>query len=218
MYTPIEHHKIKSRYGSAINDPRTEKFDLLLIQEPPTTAYRTHVTHRIWRLFQPSNSDIDGRTRSLPSVNRRMATCTYEQLRCPHPDIVALGLRNEGNYALVCSVYVPLMDSHLLNEPQTMHSTLDAINSVIRSHTENPERWVKLVVAGDFNRNHPAWTNGDMYERMMLHAEELVNFMQFHGLKPCLPNGTPTYWSIRRPGQRSTLDTTLSNTLDTPVK
>jgi len=52
----------------------------------------------------------------------------------------------------------------------------------------------------------------------MLHAEELVNSMQAHSLQSCLPSGTPTYWSICRPGQRSTLDLTLSNVPGSLIK
>jgi Endonuclease-reverse transcriptase len=52
----------------------------------------------------------------------------------------------------------------------------------------------------------------------MTHAEELINFIHAHDLQWCLPGGTPTYWSFSRPGQRSTIDLILSNTIQNLVK
>ena len=92
---------------------------------------------------------------------------------------------------LVFSIYVPPMDFRISNTLQTMQATFDEINAVIRSHTENPGRSVQLLVAGDFNRHHPAWTSSEVPERLMLHAEELVNFMQVHSLHSYLPKRDP---------------------------
>jgi Endonuclease-reverse transcriptase len=52
----------------------------------------------------------------------------------------------------------------------------------------------------------------------MTHAEELINFIHAHDLQWCVPGGTPTYWSFSRPGQRSTIDIILSNTIQNLVK
>jgi hypothetical protein len=35
-----------------INDHQTTNLDLLLIQEPPIPAYRTHVNPSAWRLYR----------------------------------------------------------------------------------------------------------------------------------------------------------------------
>lgn len=39
----------KSRPGmeALINDPQTQNLDMLLIQEPPLTAYNTHLNHSV---------------------------------------------------------------------------------------------------------------------------------------------------------------------------
>lgn len=41
---------MKSRAGmeALINDHQTQNLDVLLIQEPPVTAYRTHVNDSAW--------------------------------------------------------------------------------------------------------------------------------------------------------------------------
>jgi len=64
-----------------------------------------------------------------------------------HIRIAALRLRNGSKYVLVFSIYVPPMDFHISNTLQTMQATLDEINAVIPSHTENPGRSVQLLQA-----------------------------------------------------------------------
>lgn len=34
-----------------INDHQSQDLDILLIQEPSITTYRTHVNHSAWRLY-----------------------------------------------------------------------------------------------------------------------------------------------------------------------
>jgi hypothetical protein len=59
-----------------INDHQTQDLDVLLIQEPSITAYRTHVNHSAWRLYRPTvepTVESDSiRFRSLIYVNRRL--------------------------------------------------------------------------------------------------------------------------------------------------
>jgi hypothetical protein len=40
------------RMEALINDPQSQDLDVLLIQEPSITTYRTHVNHSAWRLYQ----------------------------------------------------------------------------------------------------------------------------------------------------------------------
>jgi hypothetical protein len=74
---------IRSRAGmeALINDPETQDLDILLIQEPPVTAYRTHVNHRLWHLYQPTHTDEGTRKRSLIYVHKRISTSAHRQIR-----------------------------------------------------------------------------------------------------------------------------------------
>jgi endonuclease/exonuclease/phosphatase (EEP) superfamily protein YafD len=92
-----------------------------------------------------------------------------------------------------------------------MQPTLDEIESTIREHTRDPSNQMSLIIAGDFNRHHPAWSGTHVYERLVRHADELVNFIHARGLTWTLPSGTPTFWALNKPGQKSTLDLTLTD-------
>lgn len=83
---------MKSRAGmeALINDHQSQTLDLLLIQEPPTTAYRTHVNHSAWRLYKPTVEDSSARFRSLIYVNRRLSAASHRQVRCDHPALTAI--------------------------------------------------------------------------------------------------------------------------------
>jgi len=39
-----------------------------------------------------------------------------------------------------------------------MQPTLDEIGSTIREHNQSSSELIMLIVAGDFNRHHPAWS------------------------------------------------------------
>jgi hypothetical protein len=73
------------------------------------------------------------------------------------------------------------------------------------------DKVTKLIISGDFNRHHPAWSHRPVHHTFAEHAEELINFFQMHELQRCLPQGTPTFWSLSDPGKASTLDLTLTN-------
>lgn len=96
---------------------------------------------------------------------------------------------------LLFSVYIQPVDYHHLYEVQSIQSTLDKIESAIERHMEHatPTQTTTLVLAGDFNRHHPTWSNDPVYERVMVHAGELINFMHAHALQWCLARGQATY-------------------------
>ncbi|KAI2736044.1 hypothetical protein DTO013E5_9199 [Penicillium roqueforti] len=57
-----------------INDHQSQDLDILLIQEPSITTYRTHVNHSAWRLYRPTTQTDAVRFRSLIYVNRRISS------------------------------------------------------------------------------------------------------------------------------------------------
>jgi hypothetical protein len=116
---------MKSRAGmeALINDPATEDLDILLIQEPPITAYHTHVNHRLWYRYQPTYRDDNIRIRSLAYVNKRISTSAHRQIPCNHPDVTAIKIWNEERQTLIFSVYVEPIDLHHIYDLQSMQST-----------------------------------------------------------------------------------------------
>lgn len=42
--------KSRAYMEALINDHQSQKLDMLMIQEPSITGYRTHVNHSAWRL------------------------------------------------------------------------------------------------------------------------------------------------------------------------
>jgi hypothetical protein len=66
--------KSRARIEALINDHQSQNLDILLIQEPSITAYRTCVNHTAWRLYQPTVEDDSIRVRNLIYVNCRLLT------------------------------------------------------------------------------------------------------------------------------------------------
>jgi hypothetical protein len=99
---------MKSRAGmeALINDHQTQNLDVLLIQEPPVTAYRTHVNHSAWRLYQPTYADESARFRSLLYINRRISTSSHRQILCNHPDVTAVKIWTPEVQYLLFSIYI----------------------------------------------------------------------------------------------------------------
>ena len=205
----------KSRAGmeALINDRQTQHLDILLIQEPSITTYRTYVNHSAWRPYRPtySNADETTRFRSLLYMNRRISTSSHRQIHCNHPDLVAVKLWTAEIQYLIFSVYIPPLDVHRTADTTPAESMLDEIQNCIEQHSQRTERTTRLILAGDFNRHHPAWSHRPVNHALTAQAGELVNFFQTYRLQWCLPRGEPTYWSPSRPGKTSVLDLTLTN-------
>jgi hypothetical protein len=63
-----------------INDDEIDNVDNLLIQEPPISAYCTHVNHRLWRKYEPTHHEENVRKRSLFYVSKRISTSAHPKL------------------------------------------------------------------------------------------------------------------------------------------
>ena len=100
------------RMEALINDWQTQNLDILAIQEPSITTYRTHVNHSAWYLYRSTHIDQDIPRRSLLYINKRISTSSHRQLHCDHLDIVAVKLWTIDTQMLIFSVYIPLVDIH----------------------------------------------------------------------------------------------------------
>jgi hypothetical protein len=90
-----------------INDHESENLDVVLIQEPSTTYYRTYVNHSAWRLYRPTIESDEVWVRSLIYVNRKLSISSHQQIRCQHPDITAIKIWTAESQILLFSVYIP---------------------------------------------------------------------------------------------------------------
>jgi ribonuclease HI len=205
---------MKSRAGmeALINDKQTRNLDILLIQEPPLSAYQTHVHHRLWQLYQPTYNAEGVRKRSLVYVNKRISTSAHRQVPCNSPDISAVKIWTEDAQILIFSVYIPPLGYNQMSQNVSIQPTLDEIQATVEAASRDSDKPTRIIMAGDFNRHHPAWSNRQVNYLHLRHAEELLAFIQDHRLGWGLPSGTPTYWSLSNPGKSSTIDLTLTDT------
>ncbi|KAJ5135375.1 uncharacterized protein N7515_004653 [Penicillium bovifimosum] len=186
------------RMEALINDPQSQDLDVLLIQEPSITTYRTHVNHSAWRLYRPTAQLDAGRFRSLIYVNRRISTSSHRQIPCDHPDIAAIKIWTANSQTLLFSIYIPPVPLFTGDDASALPA-LTAIQSSIAATTQNEQRSTSIIVSGDFNRHHPMWGGN-------------------HVAPSCLPRGTATYWALNNPGQNSTIDQTVTNSPSLLVK
>jgi hypothetical protein len=123
-----------------ISDLPTQNLDILAIQEPSITTYRTHVNHSAWYLYRPTYADQDTPRRSLLYINKRISTSSRRQLYCDHPDIVAVKLWTTDTQMLIFSIYIPPVGIHQTPEEVSIQPALDKILSTIRQATQNSSR------------------------------------------------------------------------------
>jgi hypothetical protein len=200
-----------------INDHQSQNLDVLLIQEPSITSYRTHVNHSAWRLYRPTIETDAVRFRSLVYVNRRVSTSSHRQIACDHPDITAIKIWSADSQTLFFSVYLPPVPLFAPNEASA-EPARTAIQNTITTTLRDDPRSTSVVLSGDFNRHHPTWGGTHIQPRFIEDAGELINFFQANGLQGCLPRGTATFWSLIDPGKTSTIDQTVTNRRDLLVK
>lgn len=142
------------RMEALINDPQSQDLDVLLIQEPSITTYRTHVNHSAWRLYRPTTQLDVARYRSLIYVNRRVSTSSHRQIPCDHPDVAAIKIWTANSQMLIFSIYIPPVPLFTGNDASALPA-FTAIQSSIAATTQDEPRSTAIVVSGDFNRHHP---------------------------------------------------------------
>lgn len=63
---------------------------------------------------------------------------------------------------------------------------LAAIQETIQDTLRDSSRATGLILAGDFNRHHPAWGANHIQPRFIEDASELINFFHTYALQGCL--------------------------------
>jgi hypothetical protein len=216
----LQLNTMKSRpvMEALINDQKTNDIDILLIQEPPVTAFATHVNHSRWRCYQPTCSNDTARKRSLMYIHHRIPTSTIRQIPCNSPDVAAMRVSINETQILIFSVYIPPVPRNQSWHDTSIQPALEEIQKTIQKQRTDLNIPIKLILAGDLNRHHPMWAGRKVHPEMAKHANELLATMQNLGLSLTLPPGTPTYWSLSQPGKTSTLDLTLTDMPENVLK
>ena len=184
-----------------INDPATQNLIFFL--------FKSH-HYDIPNPYQPTYEEEE-RKRSLLYVNKRISTSSHRHIRCQHPDITAVKVWTSEVQILLFSAYIPPVDIHQTVEEVSIRSTLDEIESTIQQATQATNKPTIIILAGDFNRHHPAWSNHPIHHMFIEHASELVNFFQTWRLQGCLPRGLSTHWSMSQPWKTSVIDLTVTD-------
>jgi endonuclease/exonuclease/phosphatase (EEP) superfamily protein YafD len=53
----------------------------------------------------------------------------------------------------------------------SIQSTLDEIQSTIQQITQATDKPTRVILAGDFNRHHPAWSKNHVHHEFVKHAD-----------------------------------------------
>jgi hypothetical protein len=143
------------RMEALINDHQGQDLDILLIQEPSITTYRTRVNHSAWRLYQPTVETDATRFRSLVYVNRRMPTASHRQVPCDHPDVAAVKIWTPDSQILLFSVYLPSVPLYS-GDNTSAEPTLTAIQNTITSTLQVNRRTTSIILSGDWRSQPPS--------------------------------------------------------------
>ncbi|KAJ5666541.1 uncharacterized protein N7477_008989 [Penicillium maclennaniae] len=163
------------RMEALVNDHQSQNLDVLLIQEPSVTTYRTYVNHSVWRLYRLTVEADTVRFRSLIYMNRNLSTSSHRQVLCDHPDITAIKIWTAESQILIFSVYIAPVLLFVLGGASA-EPALTVIQNIISNTTRDDRRPTGIILAGDFNRHYPTWGDNHIPPRFIEDVTELVNF------------------------------------------
>lgn len=157
--------KSRAEMEALINNHPSLDLDVLLIQEPSMTAFRTHLNHSAWRLYRPTMENDEARFRSLIYVNRRLSTSSHRQVPCNYPDLATVKIWSADTQILIFSVYIPPVPMHTPNA--SVETILAAIQDTIQNTVRGSSRTTGLILSRDFNRHQPAWGGNHIQPRFI---------------------------------------------------
>ena len=142
---------MKSRAGMEvlINDHQSQKLDVLLIQEPSITTYRTHVNHSAWRFYRPTVESNSARFRSLIYVKRKLSPSSHRQVPCNHPDLTAVKIWTADTQILLFSIYIPPVPMHTSEETSAatvLSAIQDTIQNTLRDDSRSASRSLSQIL------------------------------------------------------------------------
>jgi ribonuclease HI/endonuclease/exonuclease/phosphatase family metal-dependent hydrolase len=191
----INLNKSEKAHLDIINEEISQKYDIMLIQEPYTTAFNAIRTPTNFRPVYPINRlQDDAQIRAVIWVNKRLDTKDWVILDIPDTnDITAIQLKGPYGKLAIFNIYNDC--THSRNEAALSNYVRRNANTLIR--TENHH----MIWAGDFNRHHPLWDNDEdihLFTRQATrNADELIRKLAEYEMQMVLPKGIPTLQHMR---------------------
>jgi ribonuclease HI len=191
----INLNKSEKAHLDIINEEVSNKYDVILIQEPYTTKFNAIRTPANFRPVYPINRfQDDAQIRSVIWVNKGLNTNDWVILDIPDTnDITAIQLKGPYGRLTIFNIYNDC--THSRNEV--------ALGNYLRRHANIITRSVNhhMLWAGDFNRHHPLWDDDEdvhLFTRQALRdAEGLIGLLADHEMQMVLPKGIPTLQHMR---------------------
>jgi Reverse transcriptase (RNA-dependent DNA polymerase)/Endonuclease-reverse transcriptase len=187
-------HKSKERTHGILNDPNTQKYTAMLLQEQFWSTYTKESPHHHgWNRYEPTNKDTPPRA-AIYINNSQLTPSQITQIPIHLTDVVALQIQpsRDDPPLTIINVYNP-SDNSLIQQLQ---------NELRKVQVRQEEM---IIMAGDFNCHHPLW-NPPAYLNHDNTAEELVELAAHFGLSLLIPPGTITY-----PAANTAIDLTWGN-------
>jgi hypothetical protein len=177
-------HKSNERTNAMLNDPDTNVFTIIMLQEQYWSMFtKSSTTHHAWNLYEPINTATSEMPpRAAIYVNRtHLPASAIAQLPIPSTDVVAIEVKptNDIKPSLLINVYNP-------NDK----SVLPTLEEFFKNY--RPDRYETVIMAGDFNCHHPLW-NPPGYDKHDIEADKLVDLASTLGLNLLMPPGTITF-------------------------
>lgn len=186
--------KSKVVLHSLLNSIDPSRYDALCLQELPLDidkrpSFRNLSHCPLFPSTSPHRNDKP--IRSMIYINTAIPSDSYEQLPIDSLDLTGFTLRTQCNDNIrIFSVY----------NPPSSYSTISLLATTLSSLQP-----FDLILIGDFNKRDPLWTGHLHPERTTRSDSTLLTLLAEHGLRLCLPPGTPTFLSDAHDTQ-STLD------------
>ena len=188
--------KSNAKTHSLLNDPRSEQFTALLVQEQCwVRKLKSSLMHNTsWTLIE-STTKAKQHPRSAIYINKRkLASPFFEQKHLPFSDVTAVVIKTANpKPTLIINVY---------NPPGKEDSILTPLRQYMHQHVRNNE-YHAIIMAGDFNVHHPLW-NPPNYTTHEDYADELIHMMADKSMRLLIPPGTITF-----PGKGRTKGTAI---------
>jgi ribonuclease HI/endonuclease/exonuclease/phosphatase family metal-dependent hydrolase len=191
----INLNKSEKAHLDIINEEVSQKYDVMLIQEPYTTKFNAIRTPTNFRAVYPIDRfQNEDQIRSVIWVNKRLDTNDWIILDIPGTnDITAIQLKGPYGKLTIFNVYNDC--THSRNEI--------ALGNYLRRYANIITRYENhhMVWAGDFNRHHPLWDDDEdvhLFTRQALRdAEGLIGLLADYEMQMVLPKGIPTLRHMR---------------------
>jgi endonuclease/exonuclease/phosphatase family metal-dependent hydrolase len=186
----INLNKSEKAHLDIINEEVSQKYDVMLIQEPYTTTFNVIRTPTNFRPVYPINRlQNNAQIRSVIWVNKRLNTNDWTILDVPDSnDITAVQLKGPYGKLMIFNMYNDC--THSRNEIVLGNYLRRHANTITRLENHH------MVWAEDFNRHHPLWDNYEdvhLFTRQALRdAEGLIGLLADHEMQMVLPKGIPT--------------------------